>query len=344
MADSVGSGFPTSGINKGHLFYDQDEQSLWEYLGGPPTVDSSWKLLAGRFPTDPNTVTWGAAQAGAQWFNVGLGVPRYWDGTTAQTIGSGGGYSTVEVNHISLPQRSILNLRGRNVSGQDVGGTDTDIVLFDADVKMFEWDDFLSGSYTLFFAGTGKLGWFLNGAGTGGADNFTESGHPGIVNLFTGAGAGSTIYMYTPQSASNTGFVVFQDNWDVLTIVKLDNVDANTEFQFGLGGTIVTFGPSCRFEKLYGDTDVFAVTDSGIGSTRQSVLTPVAGEWYQFRIRKSGTDVVFSIDGVDVATINTTLPGGTIGLAMQYGLTNNAAANKQLLVDYCDMLLTGLSR
>lgn len=36
MADSVGSGFPTTGIQVGHIFCDLDERSLWKYIGGIP--------------------------------------------------------------------------------------------------------------------------------------------------------------------------------------------------------------------------------------------------------------------------------------------------------------------
>lgn len=345
MADSVGSGFPTSGINRGHTFYDLDEESQWEYVGGPPTLSTSWKLLSGKFSTDPDTTGWGAIQAGSQWFNTGLGVPRYWDGTAVQSVGagSGGGYDTIEVNGTSFTQRTTLNFVGRNVSGLDTGAI-TDIVLFDANTKMFEWDDFISGGYTFFAASSGKLGWFLNQGGSGAADNLAVSGHPGNVQLQTGATNGSTVLMYTPSSASNTGFVTYGDTWDILTIVRLDHVDANTQFQFGLAGTIAFWGPSCRFEKLYADTDVYAVTDNGGASTRVSVLTPVAGTWYQFGIRKSGTDVIFSIDEVDMATITTTLPAAGTGLAMQYVVNNSAAANKQIVVDYWDALITGLAR
>lgn len=85
MSDSVGSGFPSTGINKGHLFYDLDEQSLWEYVGGIPRLDSSWKLLSGKFEVDPSILSWGLLQSGAMWFSSSEGVYKGWRGITIQS-------------------------------------------------------------------------------------------------------------------------------------------------------------------------------------------------------------------------------------------------------------------
>lgn len=88
MADSVGSGFPSTGINKGHIFYDFDESSMWMYLGGIPKLASSWVLLYGRLTTQPDTTLWGVAQAGAMWFLNG--VYYGWDGAAIVEILSTG--------------------------------------------------------------------------------------------------------------------------------------------------------------------------------------------------------------------------------------------------------------
>jgi len=86
MADSVGIGFPSSNIQKGHIFHDLDEGSTWVFLDGPPRLASSWRLLNGIFSNDPDTTLWGAAQAGATWYNLSLQAVRIWDGTQAATI------------------------------------------------------------------------------------------------------------------------------------------------------------------------------------------------------------------------------------------------------------------
>ena len=83
MANSVGVGFPSTNLQKGHTFHDLDEGSTWVFLGGPPRLSSSWRLLNGIFPNDPDTSLWGSAQAGATWYNLSRQAMRIWDGTLA---------------------------------------------------------------------------------------------------------------------------------------------------------------------------------------------------------------------------------------------------------------------
>ena len=66
MADSVGAGFPSTGIQKGHLFHDLDNSTLWVFLGGTsPQSVANWKLLDGVVTAQPDTSLWGLSQAGA---------------------------------------------------------------------------------------------------------------------------------------------------------------------------------------------------------------------------------------------------------------------------------------
>ena len=48
MADSVGSGFPTSGINIGHETYNKDTGIAYVYIGGTPALPSSWLPVWGN--------------------------------------------------------------------------------------------------------------------------------------------------------------------------------------------------------------------------------------------------------------------------------------------------------
>lgn len=86
MADSVGKGFPTKGIQLGHLFFDIDENALYQYVGGIPTSVISWKLLSGVFSNDPDTSQWGNVQIGASWWNISLNSQRVWTGTEAINV------------------------------------------------------------------------------------------------------------------------------------------------------------------------------------------------------------------------------------------------------------------
>lgn len=125
MADSIGSGFPTTNLNKGHLFFDMDENSLWEYVGGPPIQASSWKLLNGVFEDIPNSIgQWGERQSGALWWSVVQNTVLTWDGAQVVPIGSGGGGGDIEVlnNGVLVGQFSTINV---------VNGTNTTAVVTD---------------------------------------------------------------------------------------------------------------------------------------------------------------------------------------------------------------------
>ena len=87
MADSVGGGFPTTGIQKGHTFFDIDEGSTWIYLGGIPRLVSSWKLVDGNLLTQPDTSLWGIGQVGAIW--TVNGIYYGWDGSQIIEIANG---------------------------------------------------------------------------------------------------------------------------------------------------------------------------------------------------------------------------------------------------------------
>jgi hypothetical protein len=86
MADSAGSGFPTTNLEKGHLFYDIDDNILYMYIGGDPKLRSSWKLISGSFNGDPDTSSWGDVQSGDVWFNKSLDELRVWSGTRALSV------------------------------------------------------------------------------------------------------------------------------------------------------------------------------------------------------------------------------------------------------------------
>jgi hypothetical protein len=98
MADSIGRGFPTSGINAGHIFFNAESESLWAYIGGNPRVSSSWKLLLGSFETDPDTSTWGVNQAGAMWYNSSQGMFKGWIGTSVVIVSQVNPHNTVYQN------------------------------------------------------------------------------------------------------------------------------------------------------------------------------------------------------------------------------------------------------
>jgi len=83
MSNSVGIGFPSTNLQKGHIFHDLDEGATYIFIGGPPRLASSWRLLNGIFTNDPDTSLWGSEQTGATWYNLSRQAMRVWDGVLA---------------------------------------------------------------------------------------------------------------------------------------------------------------------------------------------------------------------------------------------------------------------
>jgi hypothetical protein len=273
------------------------------YLGGRPQLVSSWKLLSGRFITDPDTTIWGTTQAGATWFNVTQNVVKVWSGSEVLTISSS-------------PKTRLYNY-------------------------IFDYDDFISGGYALFSATGGKLGWLLNQSGTGMFESEHTSGHPGIMSMQTGATGGSKAFMYIPSSTSNTGWTEFGDSWNITFLISVTAV-SNMQIQIGQTSNVSSFASGAYIEKLFADTNVFAVCNDGGASTRVFLFTPIVGAWYYVGIRKSGTSVIFSLNNVDILTISTNILSAVTSVASCFSIENNAASDKRLLVDYFDLTVTGV--
>lgn len=94
--NSVGKGFPTTNIQKGHSFYDLDEGSIWVFLGGDPREPASWKLLNGIFVTNPDTSEWANNQICAIWYNLSERRLKSWNGTNVIDIAPNLGINVID--------------------------------------------------------------------------------------------------------------------------------------------------------------------------------------------------------------------------------------------------------
>jgi hypothetical protein len=343
MSDSTGNGFPTTNLNVGHIFYDVSERSLWKYIGGDPKLDSSWVLISGVFIDQPDTSLWGEGQIGALWYSLSSGGFNTWDGSSIVPVGSGSGYKVLQENGVNIASRDTLDIVGRGFKLLDTG-LKSKLSLLDVSSMCFDYDDFVSGGFNMFQSSGGKLGWFLNSVGSGGFDNTQEIGHPGIMVLLTGTTINSKAFMYIPGTSSNPGSIVFGDNFNVRFLISFSGVGSDVQFRVGLTTNVATFGGGVFIEKLFSDTDVFAVSSDGISILRQMLFTPTANIWYFIGIRKSEGDVVFSVNGNDIVTMNTNLPLDSAALASVVSIENNAAVDRRLFIDYYDIFVTLLSR
>jgi hypothetical protein len=308
MADSVGIGFPTSGIQKGHTFFDLDEQSEWVYLGGDPKSVASWRLKSGVFNNDPDTSAWGLSQAGASWFNTALGLPRFWTGSAVASTGSNSGGSGSTAAGFDYKTMSVI---------QD------DFMINDVDTAL------------------GLLRWQLTG--TGGTLNVESGavGHPGLVILQVGTTILDT-FIYSGGGTLAPAIYAL-DDIDVTVILKLADADTDFILRAGLSesptfdivqGIFVEKGGAvgapwvARFRAVDGDITL----SSGI---------PHDTEWHSFRMTKVGNVATFYVDGVQVATQVFTLDFNT---AVAPVITGQAQAafgfNHAVTVDYFETIVT----
>lgn len=152
MADSVGKGFPTTSLQRGHIFCDLDDFSHWKYLGGEPRNVSSWMLVNGVFQTQPDTSQWGINQAGAMWFYAPEQSYYGWDGEALVMIAFVGGENLYRYQNTIMLQDDF-----------SFGGNSSGIV--------------------------GNLGWTLGAGSITGQSSETNA--PGIFRLGTTAVSGT---------------------------------------------------------------------------------------------------------------------------------------------------------
>lgn len=239
---------------------------------------------------------------------------------------------------------TIASTGGGGGGGGDVSGRGLNGRYFDPVTTSFDSDDFMSGTSGAFTTGIGQLGWFLNQVGSGDGDIEREEGHPGIEKLTTGGAANSASFMYTPTTAS-PGAVAFGDNFDMQFIFKATKWDANTQLRIGLTSNVTNFAGGAFFEWNFADSSLYGVLSVASTPTRVIALTtPVNNTWYVGRIYRDGTDIKFSIEDNTITMDDADGPAGSQTLSREFWIANDIADTKQLWVDYCDMMVTGLDR
>lgn len=186
------------------------------------------------------------------------------------------------------------------------------------------------------------LGWYF----TTGSTSFRvgEAGRPGILRRDTTAASGGNCSLW-PRLTQNVGVFLPSDNFDVVWIIRPNNIDVNTSLRIGIcngnyAGIVPTHG--AYFEKLVADTDWFCVTRNAGVQTRQNSGLAVAAAWTRFRVRRAGANINFSINGGVETSINTNLPSD--GQQLWFQISNDVAVSKTADIDYAHLLITGLVR
>jgi hypothetical protein len=130
-------------------------------------------------------------------------------------------------------------------------------------------------------------------------------------------------------------------------MIRLNTNDANTILQAGLSfnpGT-ATPGHGMYIEKQAADTSWFGVCRASSVQTRTSALATVSTNWVKFRIRRVDASTIgFTLDSGTEQLITTNIPTTGTGMHPFVTLSNTAAADKNVDLDYFHIFITGLSR
>jgi hypothetical protein len=206
----------------------------------------------------------------------------------------------------------------------------------------FEKDDFVSGGQAS--AQIGKMGWGITNA-TYASQAAVSAGRPGIGRVTSSTTANQVCAMYL-RAVFNFGAFYAGDAWTCEFWVRPVLADTTVGMRVGMSAdpTIITPAAGAFFEKLAADTDWFPVSRAASSETRGTTLGAVSTtNWARLRVRKSGANVAFSVDGGAEQTISTNVSGSaTLTPFIQIISTNTTSKN--IDVDYWEAYITGMSR
>lgn len=198
-------------------------------------------------------------------------------------------------------------------------------------------DDFMTGGNS-----GGLIGWlgWASGAGTI-VGQQSEDNHPGIFRLSTGTTPGTVARMSLILSSS----LFLVGNIELIFVVRLLDIDADSTARFGFGGFTGDNPPSdgAYIEKVTSDTEWFAVTRIGGVQTRTNTGRVVNATFVDARIKIiNGTDVEFYLDHTLVATHANAVTTAILSPLVQ--VINAAGVSKAIDIDYAQLKVKNLER
>jgi len=302
MANSVGVGFPSTNLQKGHTFHDLDEGATYIFLGGPPRLASSWRLVNGIFPNNPDTTLWGASQAGATWYNLSLNSLMMWTGTEA-----------VRVRDSNSPY-TVPDYRRQLVVQEDfLGGTNTSGNFGSSGFNGF------SGTTTIIVSEPPYIGLIRRATGA-------------VAGTIASIGLGGTSNLIPTTLDMNCLWIARLNTVDADVIMRIGMMNSMTTNPPALGA---------YFEKLAADVNWFMVNrETNISDTRVDTGIPVNTSFTKFEISRSGATSTFKINGVTLGSISLTPPVGNVNPACHVS-NGAAAADKTADFDLCRFVTDG---
>jgi hypothetical protein len=221
------------------------------------------------------------------------------------------------------------------------GGLSGSLYNYTTSVK--EQDDFISGNTTS--TQVGKLGWGWSGGA--GVYSPNVANHPGIFTRSTGASGGTVAYTYlVPATGTGHNNGLVNGAYTVTYVVRVDQADTDTAVRVGVMQTYTADPPDngMYFEKLYADTNWFAVTRSSSTQTgtRTDTNVAVSTDFIVMTVeRASATVTTYYLDGVLVATHSSNIYTGLLNPSFHI---INQSGTKTLSIDYFELDRRDLTR
>lgn len=248
-------------------------------------------------------------------------------------LGAGSsGYNEVQDEGTALTARTQLNFVGPVVIADD-NASKTRVRVLDPITMAFASDEFLTGDTTT--GEIGSLGW--NSSGGTVTTLASVAGRPGINRRET------TTTINTFALNRNSSTIDPADTFDLTFIFRLNQTDSDTTLRIGLANTFSAApADGIYLEKLGADINWFYITNAAAETRTDSGVAAGTG-WFRLRIRrKDASTIAFSLDGGAETDVTANIP--TAAMFWGWQITNAAAANKTMDMDYTHLLVTGLSR
>lgn len=179
-------------------------------------------------------------------------------------------------------------------------------------------------------------------------DSVSDNGHHGVVEMQTGTMSngsarifGAQQFMWANFPSITKGSMLFAVDWVVIIKTGSNLSDSTNTYVINAGfpgdGPFEPVGGYFRYRHDTNGGRWQAVSRQSATSTADTGVSVAANTWYHLRIRWNGSELLYFIDGVLVATISTNIPNNFIGSGVV--ITKSAGTDDRTML--CDYLAWG---
>lgn len=167
---------------------------------------------------------------------------------------------------------------------------------------------------------TGAGNWCMRAvtaSGLANLQNAVGAEHPGTVDLQTSSTINSIVLLQRGIANTGTGVFINFNQIEQCTAIARLNLLTTIRVQLGISSTPSSVAPSNAalflFDSTVGANWQCITRSGGVQTLVDSGVPVVATQWYRLEIKQAvvGT-ITFHVDGVQVASINTNVPGAAL--------------------------------